>query len=49
MKVRKPIDAVVFDVGGVLIDWAPRHLYRKVIANDEGFLFCRYFAAEQEP
>jgi len=24
------IDAVVFDVGGVLLDWNPRHLYRKV-------------------
>ena len=21
---------VVFDVGGVLIDWDPRHLYRKL-------------------
>ena len=27
---RGTIDAVVFDVGGVLIDWDPRHLYRKV-------------------
>jgi 2-haloacid dehalogenase len=35
VKVRKPIDAVVFDVGGVLIDWDPWHLYRKVIANDD--------------
>ena len=26
---------VVFDVGGVLIDWAPRHLYRKLFAGDE--------------
>ena len=26
---------VVFDLGGVLIDWNPRHLYRKLIA-DEG-------------
>ncbi len=25
------IEAVVFDVGGVLIDWNPRHLYRKLI------------------
>jgi 2-haloacid dehalogenase len=35
MKVMEPmepgpIDAVVFDVGGVLIDWDPRHLYRKI-------------------
>jgi 2-haloacid dehalogenase len=26
---------VVFDVGGVLIDWDPRHLYRKLFAEDE--------------
>src|SRR5229473_5352125 len=26
---------VVFDLGGVLIDWDPRHLYRKLFAEDE--------------
>ncbi len=26
---------VVFDVGGVLIDWDPRHLYRKLFEGDE--------------
>jgi 2-haloacid dehalogenase len=26
-------DAVVFDIGGVLLDWDPRHLYRKLIAD----------------
>jgi 2-haloacid dehalogenase len=26
---------VVFDIGGVLIDWDPRHLYRKLFAGDE--------------
>jgi FMN phosphatase YigB (HAD superfamily) len=26
-------DAVVFDVGGVLLDWDPRHLYRKLISD----------------
>jgi len=26
---------VVFDLGGVLIDWDPRHLYRKLFARDE--------------
>lgn len=31
---HRSIDAVVFDVGGVLVDWDPRHLYRKVIADD---------------
>jgi len=30
---RPPIGAVVFDVGGVLLDWNPRHLYRKLFAN----------------
>ncbi|HEX6417130.1 MAG TPA: HAD family phosphatase [Acidimicrobiales bacterium] len=28
------IDTVVFDVGGVLLDWDPRHLYRKVFADE---------------
>jgi len=27
--------AVVFDLGGVLIDWNPRHLYRKMFGGDE--------------
>ncbi len=26
---------VVFDLGGVLIDWDPRHLYRKMFGGDE--------------
>jgi 2-haloacid dehalogenase len=26
--------AVVFDLGGVLIDWDPRHLYRKLLADE---------------
>jgi 2-haloacid dehalogenase len=35
------IDAVAFDLGGVLIDWDPRHLYRRVFddpAEMEEFL-----------
>jgi 2-haloacid dehalogenase len=28
-------EIVVFDLGGVLIDWDPRHLYRKLFAGDE--------------
>lgn len=28
------IKAVVFDLGGVLIDWNPRHLYRKLIPDE---------------
>jgi len=31
------IGAVVFDIGGVLLDWDPRHLYRKLI-DDPGQL-----------
>ncbi|MBA2719932.1 MAG: HAD family phosphatase [Chloroflexi bacterium] len=27
--------AVVFDLGGVLLDWNPRHLFRSVFAGDE--------------
>jgi 2-haloacid dehalogenase len=27
------ITGVVFDIGGVLLDWDPRHLYRKLIAD----------------
>jgi 2-haloacid dehalogenase len=30
---RSPVEAVVFDLGGVLIDWDPRHLYRKLFAD----------------
>jgi 2-haloacid dehalogenase len=26
---------VIFDLGGVLIDWDPRHLYRKLFCGDE--------------
>ena len=29
------IDNVVFDLGGVLIDWDPRYLYRKLFDGDE--------------
>jgi 2-haloacid dehalogenase len=28
-------DAVVFDVGGVLLDWDPRHLYRKLFDDED--------------
>jgi 2-haloacid dehalogenase len=30
----RDIDAVVFDLGGVLIDWNPRHLYRRLFGED---------------
>jgi 2-haloacid dehalogenase len=29
------VQAVVFDLGGVMIDWDPRHLYRKLFDGDE--------------
>jgi 2-haloacid dehalogenase len=28
------IDVVVFDLGGVLVDWNPRHLYRSLIPDE---------------
>ena len=31
----RSIDTVVFDVGNVLLDWDPRHLYRKLFADSE--------------
>jgi 2-haloacid dehalogenase len=33
-RTLAPPDTVIFDLGGVLIDWNPRHLYRKLF-NDE--------------
>ena len=35
MKRSPPIEAVVFDVGGVLLDWNPRYLYRKLFATEQ--------------
>ena len=35
---------IVFDIGGVLIEWDPRHLYRKLFPNDEQAM--EYFLAE---
>jgi len=29
------IDTIIFDLGGVLIDWNPRHLYRKIFKTEE--------------
>ena len=34
LTANRPI-AVVFDLGGVLIDWNPRHLFRRVFDGDE--------------
>jgi 2-haloacid dehalogenase len=30
-----PLSAVIFDLGGVLIDWDPRYLYRRLFNGDE--------------
>lgn len=38
------IRTVVFDVGGVLIDWNPRHLYRKLFDGDADAM--EHFLAE---
>ena len=32
---QPPVLAVVFDLGGVLIDWDPRHLYRSLFHGDD--------------
>jgi 2-haloacid dehalogenase len=41
-QIPTPVKAVVFDLGGVLIDWNPRYLYRQLFDGDEaameGFL-----------
>jgi 2-haloacid dehalogenase len=31
----RAVDTVVFDLGGVLLDWDPRHLYRKLIDDPD--------------
>lgn len=35
---------VIFDVGGVLIDWNPRHLYRKLFGADSDGAMERFLA-----
>ncbi len=40
-KTEAAIELVLFDLGGVLIDWEPRRLYRKIFADEaamEAFL-----------
>jgi len=32
--MKGPVDAVVFDVGGVLVDWHPNYLYRSLISDE---------------
>jgi 2-haloacid dehalogenase len=33
--ISSSIDTIIFDLGGVLIDWNPRHLYRKIFKTEE--------------
>lgn len=33
--MTSPINTVIFDLGGVLIDWNPRYLYRKIFKTEE--------------
>lgn len=34
LDTGEPIDTVVFDLGAVLIDWDPRHLYRSIFLDE---------------
>ena len=40
------VDAVVFDLGGVLFDWNPRYLYRKIFKDENEM---EYFLSEVCP
>ena len=35
MKTTQKIPVIIFDFGGVLIDWSPYFLYRKVMKDDQ--------------
>jgi 2-haloacid dehalogenase len=35
VSITRSIDAVVFDLGGVLLDWDPRYLYRKLFDDED--------------
>ena len=32
--IERAVDAVVLDIGGVLLDWSPRHLFDELITDD---------------
>ena len=42
------IDTVIFDLGGVLIDWNPKYLYRKIFddENEMNFFFSEVCTQE---
>ena len=33
--MKYKIDTIIFDLGGVLVDWKPEYLYRKIFNGDE--------------
>jgi len=33
--MNNKIDTIIFDIGGVLVDWKPEYLYEKIFSNDE--------------
>jgi 2-haloacid dehalogenase len=33
--MNKSIDTIIFDLGGVLIDWNPRYVYRKIFKTEQ--------------
>ena len=33
------INTVIFDLGGVLIDWNPEYLYKKIFSNEKDMRF----------
>ena len=35
VNINKEIDTVVFDLGGVLVDWSPDYLYKDIFPNEE--------------
>jgi 2-haloacid dehalogenase len=35
MEITERVSTIIFDFGGVLLDWDPRHLYRKLFMDDE--------------
>ena len=34
-NIMNPFDTIIFDLGGVLIDWNPRYVYRKIFKTEE--------------
>ena len=43
---KRTIDTVVFDLGGVLIDWDPRHLYRTIFTGPDAEADMELFLAQ---